>query len=251
VKIAVISDIHANLEALTAVVSDARENGADKMVCLGDVIGYGANPNECLEIVKAECEFCLVGNHEAAISDTSVYAAFNDLAKISIDRTCDVLTQKARKYLASFEMLRVFDGDFTAVHATPFEPHLWRYISDMDDAIRNFDFFDTKFCFIGHTHIPSAVMFGGTAKDCRHFSVLPVETINYGSDFGENTKFIVNVGSVGQPRDKNPKASYVLIDTDAKTLRFMRISYDIERYQQKMRDAGMPDFLTKRVADGF
>jgi len=251
-KLAVISDIHANLEALTAVLASARENEADKIVCLGDIIGYGPNPNECVEIVKSECEYCIAGNHEAAIFNARIYDSFNKIAQKSMSVTAKVLSNESRDFLESLRMTQVFYGDFTAVHATPFRPEKWHYISTMDDAVFNFEYFSTRFCLVGHTHIPGVIALGPSKIKSRPaFSSITADTVNYGSDFDESARFIVNAGSVGQPRDKNPKACFLLIDTDKKTMDFVRTFYDIARYQQKMREAKMPEFLMGRVLGGF
>jgi len=245
VRIAIISDIHGNLEALSSVIFDTRSRNVDKIVCLGDIVGYGANPNECVEMIKTECDFCLIGNHEAAVFDDSISREFNDFAQYAINWTRENLTKKSAIYINSLSMSQIFDN-FTAVHSTPYEPHLWYYISSVEDAIFNFNFFRTKFCLIGHTHVPGTIVL----EENGNISVLQPKTFNYGADFPESAKFIINVGSVGQPRDRNPKACYVIIDTDEKELSFLRVSYDVAQYQKKMRNAGMPEFLIMRVAEG-
>ena len=244
-RIAVISDIHGNLEALSSVIFDTRSRKVDKIVCLGDVIGYGASPNECVEMVRAECDFCLIGNHEAAVFDNVVLQEFNEYAKIAINWTRENLTSKASDFINSLSMSQIFDC-FTAVHSTPYEPHLWYYISSLEDALFNFNFFNTRFCLIGHTHVPGII----AMEEDGSVSVLQPKTFNYGAAFSERAKFIINVGSVGQPRDKNPKSCYVIIDTNEKELSFLRVSYDIAQYKRKMRIAGMPEFLISRVIDG-
>lgn len=246
-KIAIISDIHGNLEALSSVIIDIKSNNIDKVICLGDVVGYGPNPNECIDVVKAECEYCLIGNHEAAVFDTFVAREFNDLAKSAIEWTRENLSDKSVDYIKSLSMTKT-DDDLTLAHSTPYEPYLWYYISSIEDAIFNFSFFSTKFCLIGHTHVPGVIAMRETDSS---ISVLQPMNFNYKKDFNEDTRFIVNVGSVGQPRDKNPKACYVIIDTDEKTVSFQRVPYDIVLYQKKMRIVGMPEFLTQRVAEGI
>jgi predicted phosphodiesterase len=246
VKIAVISDIHGNLEALSSVVLDIRSRGVERIVCLGDVVGYGPNPNECIELVESECDYSLVGNHEAAIFDALIIQEFNDYARYAIEWTRDNLNSKSLNFINSLPIMMV-DDVFTAVHATPYEPQLWYYIASMDDALFNFNFFKTKFCLIGHTHVPGIIAMGSPESN---ISILPQKTLCYAKEFSEKARFIVNVGSVGQPRDKNSKACYVIIDTDKKELSFLRISYDVALYQRKMHAIGMPDFLVNRVADG-
>ena len=245
-RIAVISDIHGNLEALSSVIVDIRSRNVDKIICLGDVVGYGPNPNECIEKVSAECEYCIIGNHEAAVFDTLISEEFNDLARFAIEWTRENLNSKSIDFIHSLSMTKI-EGDFTAVHSTPYEPHLWYYISSMEDAIFNFSFFSTKFCLIGHTHVPGIIVMRDNDKK---ISVSQPVNFNYEKDFDEDAKFIVNVGSVGQPRDKNPKACYAIIDTDKKVISLQRVPYDIALYQRKMRVAGMPEFLIQRVVEG-
>jgi len=246
-RIALISDIHGNLEALTAVIADIRNRDVDRIACLGDIVGYGTNPNECVEAIMANCYFCIKGNHDAAILDPQIAKEFNDAARFAIDWTRNTLTQKSKGLMSSFPLSKE-EGEFTAVHATPFRPHFWYYITSLDVALLNFNYFKTKFCFVGHTHIPGVIALRPNEPDV---SVFAPKSFNYETEFIPSTKFIVNIGSVGQPRDKNPKSSYVILDTQTKEILFKRISYDIAAYQSKMRSAGMPKFLIDRIANGI
>ena len=246
-RIAVISDIHGNLEALSSVISDIRSRCVDKIICLGDVVGYGVNPNECIEKVQTECEYSIIGNHEAAIFDATVFQEFNDLAKSAIQWTRDNLNSRSIDFINSLAIEKI-DGDFSFVHSTPYEPNSWYYISSMEDAVFNFNFFSTKFCLIGHTHVPGVMVM---ENNSTVVSVLRTTEFNYGRDFSENAKYMINVGSVGQPRDKNPKSCYALIDTDTKNIALHRVSYDIVQCQRKMHAAKMPEFLIQRLAKGM
>jgi predicted phosphodiesterase len=241
-----MSDIHGNLEALSSVLVDINGRNVDRIICLGDIIGYGSEPNECVWMVEAYCDYCLLGNHEAAIFDRLVAQEFNKHAHFSIDWTRGNLNQKSVNFIEKMELLKV-ENEFTAVHATPYRPNSWNYISSMDDARFAFNFFNTKFCFIGHSHVPGVIV---SEKDELDVSILPPRSFNYGTGFKQNAKFIVNVGSVGQPRDKNPDSCYVIIDTDLREVSFLRIQYDIALCQQKMRTAGLPVFLINRIAEG-
>lgn len=245
-RVAFISDIHGNLEALASVMLDIRGKRVDKIVCLGDVIGYGVNPNECIAMVEAECAYSIIGNHEAAVFDMLISNDFNDLAKYAIEWTREHLSYKSVNFINSLTMVKE-DGEFTSTHSTPYEPHLWYYISSIEDAVFNFNFFNTKFCLIGHTHVSGIIVMD---ENDTEVTVLQPVSFNYERDFGRDAKFIINVGSVGQPRDRNPKACYVIIDTDRKHISFERVPYDVVSYQKKMRIAGMPEFLIQRVADG-
>jgi len=246
-RIAIISDIHGNIEALSAVMEDIHRKSVDKIVCLGDIVGYGTNPNECVETIMSNCDFCVKGNHDAAIFDQQIAKEFNEHAFFAINWTRNTLTQKSKNLMDSLPMLKEND-EFTAVHATPYRPQFWYYITSLEAALLNFNYFKTKFCFVGHTHIPGIIALKPNEPD---ISVPSLKSFNYGDEFPIGTKFLVNVGSVGQPRDKNPKSSYVIMDTDTEEISFKRVSYDIAKYQNKMRGIGMPIFLVERIASGI
>lgn len=243
-RIALISDIHSNLEALTEVLKDIEKESIDKIYCLGDIVGYGPNPNECVTLVRDNCEITVMGNHDAAAFSPSMAKEFNKNAKYAIEWTASVLNDESRDFLSSLKLQDKVD-DITLVHATPYDPYLWHYISTIEDARFNFNFFKTKFCFIGHTHISGLIMFNTIGNNITIHKPNSFDL----SEYSEN-KFIVNTGSVGQPRDKNPKSSYVIFDKEEELITFKRIPYDIKKYQKKMKEIPMPDFLTSRVEIG-
>ena len=242
-RIAIISDIHANTEALEAALSDISRQKIDETVCLGDIVGYGANPNECIEIIKKSCPLCILGNHDAAAVGLLSTDHFNVHAKIAIDWTVENLNAQGQSFLRSLPLKE--NKFFHAfVHATPYEPNMWYYITSLEEAAFNFQFFDTSFCFVGHTHIPIIIVLENEKVVYVHQG----NSIQFNDD--KQKRFLINVGSVGQPRDRNPLSCYGLLDTETRTFSYQRIAYDIEKTQGKMRKIKMPDFLITRIKDG-
>jgi predicted phosphodiesterase len=242
-RIAIISDIHGNLEALEAVFEDIQDQQIDQVVCLGDIVGYGANPNECLELVRERCSDILLGNHDAAAVGLLSTKHFNIHAKIAIEWTTNTLSKESHSYLQSLP-LRKTDGENTYVHATPYEPNMWYYITSLEEAAFNFQFFETQFCFIGHTHIPIIIVLDREKELYVHQD----GQIDYGRL--EACRLLINVGSVGQPRDRNPNSCYGILDSEKGIFAHQRVSYDIKKTQTKMRKLKMPEFLIMRLEDG-
>ena len=242
-RTAIISDIHGNLEALSAVLYDIESLNIDEIICLGDIIGYGPNPNECISLVNSKSPVILLGNHDAAVLDPLSTQNFNINAKIAIEWTSKHLTDQSLDSLKNLPMSKVEDNK-TFVHATPYEPRMWYYISSVEEALFNFQFFDTTFCFVGHTHIPVTISLDKNNK------------INVSQDglldFSKDTEahYLINVGSVGQPRDRNPRSSYGILDTDSSIFSLRRVEYDIEKCQAKMKKQKLPEFLISRLTDG-
>lgn len=242
-RLALISDIHANLEALEAVLDDIDHQNVDEIVCLGDVVGYGANPNECVKRVKERCSLVLLGNHDAAAVGMLSTHHFNVHAKIAIEWTTNNLKPGPKTYLHNRPLRKDEDG-WTLVHATPYEPNMWYYITSLEEAAFNFQFFESTFCFVGHTHLPIIIVLNKEKELYVHQDT----QVNYGEL--SDCRFLINVGSVGQPRDRNPNACYGILDNEEKTFSYRRVSYDLEKTQSKMRKAKMPEFLVMRLQDG-
>jgi predicted phosphodiesterase len=242
-KIALISDIHANIEALEAVLADIETQKVEEVLCLGDIVGYGANPNECIDLVRKTCSLVLLGNHDAAAVGLLSTQHFNIHAKIAIEWTSDNLKKTGHDYLATLP-LKENKFSHTFVHATPYEPNMWYYITSLEEAAFNFQFFETSFCFVGHTHIPIIIVL----EQEKEVYVHPGESLEYGAL--ANVRFLINVGSVGQPRDRNSKSCYGIIDTESKTFAYRRIAYDVQKAQAKMRKIKMPEFLISRLEEG-
>ncbi len=240
-RLAVFSDIHGNLEALEAVLADIESRQIDEIVSLGDVIGYGCDPIPCLELVQRHCRFSLIGNHEAALLEQHTIERFSDTARISMQWTQNQLSPTWVEYLATLPEF-VVENDQTFVHASPFEPRSWRYILDEFEARLGFSAFDTALCFTGHTHIP--VIFSESPNHTVTGTF--AETLTPESDM----RYLISVGSVGQPRDNDPRACYVIADTDDETISFIRVVYDIARTQSKLKAANAPASLVTRLEVG-
>lgn len=239
-KTALISDVHANLEALLAVYQVARERDVERILCLGDVVGYGASPNECLDVVRKICPAVLLGNHDSAASGGGELARFNPNAKAAAVWTAKVLTPENRDYLKGLPLTRHVEP-YYYVHASPAAPRDWEYIFDRFDAEPQFQFFTEHACFIGHTHQPA--IFERSASGAVS---LPPTSLR----LDPKCRYIVNVGSVGQPRDRDPRACFVILTEPEGSIEFVRVPYDIEASQEKIRAANLPPVLAARLSAG-
>lgn len=242
--VAILSDIHANLVALDAVLTACRD--CESIWCLGDLVGYGPEPSACIERIQAVAEVCIVGNHDLAAIGRLPLEQFNDLAAEAAEWTSRQLSASDREYLDARPRLEV-RGEFTLTHGSPRDP-TWEYLVSEWDARGNFDCFTGAVCFVGHSHIPISFSISGQNET---FPDIETEVprkgrVNY---FGER-RHIINVGSVGQSRDGDPRAAYVLVDTDKRTYTLKRVGYDVGVTQSRMRAAGLPSFLRERLALG-
>lgn len=240
----VLSDIHANLTAFEAVLADAGH--FDVMWCLGDVIGYGPDPNECVARLREYPHLCLSGNHDWAALGKLDLRGFNTDARISTEWTKRQLGPAARAYLQALPPSRVEAG-YTLAHGSPRQP-IWEYILDTLTAQHNFSAFDTTICLVGHTHIPA--MFHVPERSTGVHACEPHvpqwdEPVHLNSG-----RWIINPGSVGQPRDGNPDASYAILDLDENVWEYRRIRYPVQETQRRMREQGLPARLIERLAQG-
>ena len=241
-RILVFSDIHANLAALDAVLSDAGQT--DAAWFLGDLVGYGPDPNECIQrIQELDALVCLQGNHDAAAIGSLSLDSFNPEARRSIEWLRDNLTDDSRAFLSELSPHAEM-GDVTLVHASPRQPVL-EYLLDVYSAGQNFDFFDGPYCFVGHTHIP--VHFAQDANGGSTRMRIPKPN----SQITLERRCIVNPGSVGQPRDRDPRAAFAIFDSEAHTWDYRRVDYDVESVQEKMRSANLPERHVVRLAGGW
>lgn len=242
-RFAIISDIHGNLEALQAVLEDIDSQNIDEIICLGDIIGYGANPNECLELVKSRCSVILLGNHDAAAIELLSTQHFNIHAKIAIEWTSQSLKPENRKFLSGLPF-KTEKSFMTLVHSTPYEPNMWYYITSLEEAAFNFQFFNTSVCLVGHTHIPIIIVL----EENKELYVHQGTQINLADIPG--ARLLINVGSVGQPRDRNAKSCYGIFDDKLGAFNYRRVEYGIDKAQAKMKKIRMPEFLISRLVDG-
>lgn len=240
-KAAIISDIHSNLEALQAVIKDIKKRRIKRIFCLGDLVGYGANPNECIEMCLAEVDYVVAGNHDwAAVGKTDI-AVFNPVAAEAIQWTQKQLSKKNSVKLKRLKLTDSVD-DLWLVHASPSKPDKWEYLFSMEGARNQFKFFKSQVCFIGHTHVPS-VIFQDANGYTDFISDNPFPLI-------ENRRYIINAGSIGQPRDLDPRASYAIYDGNRRAVEIVRLDYNIPMAQQKIIDAGLPEVLADRLLAG-
>lgn len=212
----------------------------DSHICLGDIVGYGPDPNACTERVKEDAEITICGNHDLAATGGLSTEDFNLYAKRAMDWTRDELTDANRQFLSSLPLSHHIENA-TLVHASPAMPEMWYYITSLDDASEEFHYFDTAFCFVGHTHVPYVVV-----KNELQVSMIKDNPFRA----GPGDKLLVNVGSVGQPRDENADACYLIYDSDKKEICFHRVQYDIRKTQEKMAAVKLPSYLSKRLTRG-
>lgn len=239
-KYAILSDIHGNLEALTAVLEKTGKLGVDGHLCLGDLVGYGADPNAVAEIVRDTCQLTIRGNHDHAAVDPREEAHFNTWAVQAIRWTRDELTEENLAFLEGLEYSGHLD-DALFVHASPGEPERWRYILSPQAAAAEFDAFEESFCFIGHSHVPMLVLRTeiGTSELLDQEVALPA-----------GARVLMNVGSVGQPRSGNPEACFAVLDLEDRSARLVSVPYDVQAARKKIIGAGLPRFLGDRLLLG-
>ena len=238
-KFAIFGDIHANLEALQAVLADAEQQGCASHVCLGDIVGYAANPAECLEIVRGLNIPVVRGNHDEGASSESSLDDLNPLACQALLWTRKQLSEEQRLWLRELKLVRQV-RDFTIVHATLDSPGAWGYVTNRFDAMASFSYQFTQVCFYGHTHVPRIFERDDTVRGVRGEEV----------KLQRGVKYFVNVGSVGQPRDGDWRACYAIYDVVAQHIVIRRVDYDLPGAQGKILNAGLPSLLAQRLELG-
>jgi diadenosine tetraphosphatase ApaH/serine/threonine PP2A family protein phosphatase len=242
-RILIISDIHANLTAFQTVLDDARGEW-EYVWCLGDVVGYGPDPNECVEVLRSLPHLCLAGNHDWAALGRLDIRTFNPDARKAVTWTRETLTPENTAYLDDLPTTFVI-GDYTLAHGSPREP-VWEYILEPLIAALNFPHFETSYCLVGHTHQPVTYELLSEHGDVE--AIMPV----YRHQRQLNgRRQIINPGSIGQPRDQNPNAAYALLDTETNTWEYRRVPYDIPAVQKRMRAHDLPERLIARLEHGW
>ena len=241
-RILVISDIHANLTALDAVLTAAGE--IDAAWCLGDLVGYGPDPNECIDRVRSLPNLsCIIGNHDLAALQQLDSEAFNPEARMAIQWTQKSLFESSRKFLNNLPEIIQLE-EVTLAHGSPRHP-VWEYLLDTRTATLSFKAFETPLCFVGHTHLP--VIY--TMNESLKFAELTIPEPN--SRFVVQNRAILNPGSVGQPRDRDPRAAFAIFDSETHTWEYRRVEYDIPNVQERMIKAGLPERHIVRIAAGW
>lgn len=239
-RYAILSDIHGNLEALRAVLADCADQ-VDGVLCLGDTVGYGADPLACVDLVAERAEASVAGNHEYAVGGRLRMTWFNHYARAAAEWTQERLDDDHRAYLIALPVTREIAGA-TLVHASPVEPEQWDYLVTAEDGLAAFGAFATRWCFVGHSHVPGVWSLGSSGPEHRPgVGLVQAE---------RGRRYLVNVGSVGQPRDRDPRAAYGLWDVEAGRLQLRRVDYDVATARRKIVEAGLPRFLADRLAAG-
>lgn len=239
---AILSDVHGNLEAFRAVIEDLRTEKAEKVAFLGDSVGYGADPNECLALLRTLTDWVIAGNHDYGAVGLTNIDVFNPSARSAILWTRNELSEESRAYLRRLLLSRK-DGSATFVHATPNQPEEWYYLFTLPEAEEAFLSLEGDLAFIGHSHRPMILTKAGSGGV---EAVNPEEAV-----LRPGVRYIINVGSVGQPRDGHPEAAYGLFDDAEKKFHLKRVAYDVQTTQKKIIKAGLPSFLAQRLSRGI
>ena len=241
-RIAVVSDVHSNLHALDAVLAEIDAGGFDEIWCLGDVVGYGPRPNECAAKVQERATICLAGNHDLVVLGKIPIVAFAGAAAAAAQWTRGVLDEPARSFLDSLQP-QATAADTELFHGSPLDP-IWDYVLDEDTAERSFDATSAPLVLVGHSHVALELVDDGTGL-LGHGIAPAGTTLELGGP-----RRLVNPGSVGQPRDGDPRAAWLEIDKGAGRALFRRTEYPVVRTQAEMRERGLPELLAERLAHG-
>jgi predicted phosphodiesterase len=238
----IFSDIHANLEAMEVVYQSMKQKKVEEYFCLGDLVGYHANPNEVIDLIREmNCWKIILGNHDAACIERISMNRFNEPAQKVLEWTRKQLTESNFQFLNQL-ILRCDVGDITLVHSSPFQSEEWHYLSQLEDLEKNFRYFQGNICFFGHVHKPMI------AEQASNGEVKLINQLEY--TLKPHCRYLVNVGSVGQARDGNPQTAYVLYDSQSHQLLIQRLDYDFRKTAQKVRDVGLPEYFAQRLLLG-
>jgi len=240
-RYAVLGDIHANLEALHAVLAHVDEQEVDERLCTGDLVGYGADPVACMELVREAGIKTVQGNHDAMAATDDPPRNFNALAEEAVLWTRRQLAPEQRDWLAGLPLTARPRPDLLLVHGSPSRPERWPYLELVILAREAFEAVDDRLCFVGHTHRPQAYRRRGTKVTVVDVSDLVLDP---------DERYLINPGSVGQPRDRDSRAAYAVYDTDDERVELHRVEYDIDAAMAKIRDAGLPGYLAMRLSTG-
>jgi diadenosine tetraphosphatase ApaH/serine/threonine PP2A family protein phosphatase len=236
----IFGDVHGNLEAFQEVVKAYRKENIDSYICVGDIVGYGAEPSQCIDELKRLNATTVCGNHDWAAAGIFPEDYFNPIAKRAIEWTQDVLNKEEKEFLKHLGLVIVVD-DFSIVHGSLYRPDFFDYITDTESAYRCLGHMGKELCFVGHSHVPVIFWLEGNELGYTFENYIKIEP---------EVKYIVNVGSVGQPRDNNPEAAFSIFDTSTNTIEIKRTPYDIEAAKDKILNAGLPARLGYRLLEG-
>lgn len=239
-KYGILGDIHANLSALQAVLACFEREGVERVISVGDVVGYGAAPRECIDLVRSVDALVVKGNHDAACVGEIDVRFFNNYAREAVRWTQSILTDADCSWLASLPLVSNLDH-CSVGHGTFHRPELFDYIQSTTDADPSLDAMTLPVCFVGHTHVPVTLL------RLKEDPLRTAYTIDTEIDISESNRALVNVGSVGQPRDEDSRAAYALFDSELDRVWIKRIEYDIEREARRIRSVGLPAVLAERL----
>ena len=243
----IISDLHSNLESLNRFIAISKTIPHDQKVCLGDIVGYNADPNKCVDWVRENVDVVLAGNHDYAVVGKTDTSYFNPYAYEACMWTREALTEDNIEYLASLPTQREQNG-ILWVHSSPFEPNEWHYVNNRYDGEENFPHFETQWCFLGHSHKPVVLeQHPGGAVEAVYGGAVH----HWDYTLKPDCRYIINVGSLGQPRDGIPDPCFVVFDSDKGSVEFRRFQYDLKITQEKIRANNLPSFLAERLSVGF
>ncbi|EFO80741.1 metallophosphoesterase [Oscillochloris trichoides DG-6] len=242
-RIVLLSDIHSNLVALEAVIDAA--GSFDALWCIGDTIGYGPRPNECVELMRKHAQIAITGNHDLACLGRIDLRDFNPDARKANLWNGKQLTPENRAWLEPLPPSFHVDKQFLLAHGSPREP-VWEYLLMPEQAAANFEYFPNQVCVIGHSHIQLGFRMRHGSEHAERFLPEPGETI----ELHRSTRYFINPGSVGQPRDQDPRAAFAVFDTAHNSIRFHRVTYDVAKTQHQMQEAGLPYDLIHRLKFG-
>ncbi|RKY31928.1 MAG: metallophosphoesterase [Candidatus Omnitrophota bacterium] len=237
----IFSDVHSNLEAFGSVIGAYRQESIDEYLCIGDVVGYGANPNECIEKTRKLCRLTIAGNHDQASAGLFSVDEFNSYAKAAAIWTSRVLDKQGRNFVLNLQLV-FSNNDLTLVHGSLREPEKFHYLINEYEAIAAFRLLENNICFVGHSHVPG-IFIQEEGGRIEYIGESRLKLKN-------KCKYIINVGSVGQPRDNNWLASYCIYDSQKMTVEIKRTEYDVEKARDKIIKAGLPPFLGERLLSG-
>jgi len=243
-RYAILSDIHGNIEAFHAVLKDLRKEGLQRIIYLGDIVGYGANPRECIDLLREKTDAIVAGNHDWGTAGKTDINSFNAAAQRVIKWTMSQLSPEHKDFLSKLPLIKTEDF-FLYTHSSPIKPQEWRYIFSVCEALRNIKSLIRKEgCFIGHSHIPAAFMLERSGKIFADTRLTKIS-------IAKTSRFLINAGSVGQPRDGDRRASYGVFDSEERIFVLHRVRYDIANAKQKILSAGLPPILAERIGEGW
>lgn len=241
-RLAVLSDVHGNIEALDAILTALKAYSPDRYACLGDIVGYGASPNECCERIREQCELVVIGNHDRGVFDLKERTFMNQLAVAGVEYATETLEENHVEYLKSLPFTQTIGSDVMLSHGLPSKPEDWLYSDDANEVAKTFVNINQKIVFVGHLHVPHGFVFDETNGRLRAHVDEEVDV--------SSLRHLINVGSVGQPRDEDPRTAAAILDMDTLKVTLIRVEYNISAAAKKIIDAGLPEMLAQRITIG-